>query len=111
MRNLFRSPERLTQQRNVAGISHVQRATIDDEIEEGFQLGIPESSSRFGQVPGHVFQKMEDLIGADVLQEFLRMNRIEPVKQESVAINGPLFMVRLKITGVPTLIFDDTITS
>jgi hypothetical protein len=40
---------------------------------------------------------MEDLIRTDVLQESLSMNRIELVKQERVTLDGPLFMVRLKI--------------
>jgi hypothetical protein len=40
---------------------------------------------------------MEDLIGADVTQQFLSMNRIEPVKQKGVTFDGPLFMIRLKI--------------
>ena len=40
---------------------------------------------------------MEDLIRADLIQSFLCVNCIEPVKQESVATDGSRFMVRLKI--------------
>jgi hypothetical protein len=94
---LFRCFEGLAQQRCVTGISHVQGATINDEIVEGFQLRIPEPPGRFGQIPCLVFQKMEDLIGADLIQSFLCVNCIEPVKQESIATDGSRFMVRLKI--------------
>jgi len=53
---------------------------IDDEIEEGFQLRIPEPPCRFCQIPCLVFQKMENLIRADLIQRSLCMNGIEPVK-------------------------------
>jgi hypothetical protein len=75
----------------------IQGAAIDDEIVEGFQLRIPEPPGRFGQIPCLVFHKMEDLIVADLIQIFLCVNCIEPVKQESIATDGSCFMVRLKI--------------
>jgi hypothetical protein len=84
VRDLFWRFEGLAQQRCVTGISHIQGAAINDEIVEGFHLGISQSPRRFGQILCLIFQKMEDLIGADVIQEFLRMNRIESVKQEGV---------------------------
>jgi hypothetical protein len=36
---------------------------------------------------------MEDLIGTDILQSPLSMNRIESVKQQAVALDGSLFVV------------------
>jgi len=36
-----------------------------------------------------IFQKMEDVIGADVIQWFLRIDRTESIKQEIVTFNGP----------------------
>jgi len=95
--NLFWRFEGFAQQRCVTGISHIQGTAINDEVIEGFQLGISQSPRRFGQIPCLAFQKMEDLIGADILQQFLRMNRIESVKQEGVTLDGSRFMVRLKI--------------
>jgi hypothetical protein len=97
VRNLFRCLERLAQQRYITGISHIQGAAIDDEIVEGFQLGIPESPGRFGQNSCQVLQKMEYLTRADVIQKSLGMNCIEPVKQHGVTLDGPSFMVRLEI--------------
>ena len=40
---------------------------------------------------------MEDLIGADIIQGSLRINCVKPAKQEIVALDGPLFVVCLKI--------------
>jgi hypothetical protein len=40
---------------------------------------------------------MEDLIGGDVLQELLRMNRIQPVEQKGATHKDLRFIVRLKI--------------
>jgi hypothetical protein len=38
-----------------------------------------------------------EYLRADPVEGFLCINRIESLKKESVAIDGPLFMVRLKI--------------
>jgi len=83
----------LLRQRRIAGIPHVKRATVDDKVVEGFQLGIPQSPGGFGQSPCQVFQKMEYLIRADVIQASLGMNCIESVKQHGVIFDGPSFMV------------------
>ena len=64
-----------------------------NEVVKGFQLGVPEPSRGFGQLLSHAFEKIKNLIGADVLQGSLCVNRIEPVEQEGVALDGSPFMI------------------
>ena len=51
-----------SQKRSVTGISEVQIELLDQEIAEGFQLGIPQAASGFGKVFGQAFQELVDLV-------------------------------------------------
>jgi hypothetical protein len=64
---LFRCPERFAEKRRVTGISHVEGTAVDYEVVKGFHLGVPEPSRGFGQLLSHAFEKIKNLIGADVL--------------------------------------------
>jgi hypothetical protein len=90
---VLRCLEGFAKQRRVTRIPHVQRAAIDDEVIKGFYLRIPESACGFGMIMCHIFKKLENLIGAYVLQLSLRINSSKLVKQGIVALDGPLFVI------------------
>ena len=46
----------------IAGVLHIQIALVDEEVEQGFELGISETPGGFGTIPCHLLQELENLI-------------------------------------------------
>ncbi len=61
----FRRLKGFGQKGCIAGIFHVQIALIDEEVEEGLQLGVSETPSGFAAIPCHCLQELENLIRSD----------------------------------------------
>ena len=77
MRGVFRCLEGFAEQWRTTGIPHIQGTAINDEVIKGFYLGIPAVCVWIWNDSGHVFQEMENLIGAYGLQLSLRINSLK----------------------------------
>jgi hypothetical protein len=46
----------------ITRVLHIQIALVDEEVEQGLELGISETAGGFGTIPCHLLQELEDLI-------------------------------------------------
>jgi len=66
--HLFGGLKGFCQKRSIAGVSQVQIALLDQEIAEGFQLGIPQTAGGFGKLFRQAFQEVVNLVRSDGIE-------------------------------------------
>ncbi len=79
--------------RSVTGVLHIQIALVDEKVEQCLELGISEAPGRFGTIPCHLLQELENLIGANGIEGPLSEPGFKSLEKGLVASKGSWFQV------------------